>query len=136
MKPAAALFGAGFTSATAIAIGLLLLRALRIRLRRPEHWFFAFVAGSACLSLLVFLFAAVGLVRTPVFLVTGLATIAGAVMAFRRGLPSGGSLPPLPRAWRGGFFLLLTAFGVYYSCTALAPEASPDGSSYHLGYVA
>ncbi|MGE5489102.1 MAG: discoidin domain-containing protein [bacterium] len=136
MKPAAALFGAGFTSATAIAIGLLLLRALRIRLRRPEQWFFAFVAGSACLSLQVFLFAAVGLVRTPVFLVTGLATIAGAVMAFRRGLPSGGSLPPLPRAWRGGFFLLLTAFGVYYSCTALAPEASPDGSSYHLGYVA
>ena len=48
------LFGAGFTVATAWALGRILFDRLQIRLRRLEHEVLAGIVGSALLSLLVF----------------------------------------------------------------------------------
>ncbi len=125
-------FGAAFTVAVAIAGGRVLLRALGLRFHREEQWFFAFVAGSACLSLMVFALAMIGAARAWVFLVLGAALIAAAC---RWGRESGGPLPNLGVTARVAFYVLFAAFGVFYLCTALAPEISPDGSGYHLGLV-
>ncbi|MDQ6707892.1 MAG: glycosyltransferase family 39 protein, partial [Acidobacteriota bacterium] len=45
-------------------------------------------------------------------------------------------LPPLPRFWKWLFAAVFLPFAIYYFVNALAPESSPDGSSYHLGLVA
>ncbi len=59
----AILFGAGWTVATCWALGLLLLECFELPLYRQERHLFAFVLGSAGLSLLVFLTAAFGWVH-------------------------------------------------------------------------
>jgi hypothetical protein len=53
---------------TALALGLLLFRLLRVSLQRLESLCLGFVAGSAVLSCLVFAIAAVGIARKGVFL--------------------------------------------------------------------
>ncbi|MDP3000108.1 MAG: hypothetical protein Q8N47_21670, partial [Bryobacterales bacterium] len=128
------LFGFVFTAATCMAAGGLLLRALPLRLYRQERRLFAFVIGSACLSLLVFALAAAQLARGDVFLTTGVLLIA---LALWRGAhrARGDSLPPLPRFWKALFLAVFAVFGAIYFCNAMAPEISPDGSSYHLGLV-
>lgn len=126
------LFGAAFTIAVAIAGGRVLLRGLGLRFHREEQWFFAFVTGSACLSLVVFALAMIGIARASVFVVIGAAVIAA---AGRWGRESGSPLPRLRLVVRVPFYLLFAAFGIFYLCTALAPEISPDGSAYHLGWV-
>ncbi|MEN6605838.1 MAG: hypothetical protein ABFD60_01245, partial [Bryobacteraceae bacterium] len=65
------LFGAVFTAVTAIALGKLLLRGLGLKFYRAEEHLFSFVAGSACLSFLVFLLTAAQLARKGVFLALG-----------------------------------------------------------------
>jgi hypothetical protein len=42
----------------------------------------------------------------------------------------------MPRVWAVIFVVIFAAFLACYFCNALAPEISPDGSSYHLGNVA
>ncbi len=69
------LFGFVFTAATCMAAGSLLLRALPLRLYRQERRLFAFVIGSACLSLVVFALAAAQLARVTVFLAVGILSI-------------------------------------------------------------
>ncbi|MEN6533655.1 MAG: hypothetical protein ABFD89_08330 [Bryobacteraceae bacterium] len=129
------LFGAVFTAVTAIALGKLLLRGLGLKFYRAEEHLFSFVTGSACLSFLVFLLSAAQLARKGVFLALGILVIA---VAIRRGAhhPAGESQPPLPRSWRIIGAIIFTAFTVLYLSNAMAPEMSPDGSSYHLGIVA
>jgi hypothetical protein len=130
------LFGAGFTVATCLALGLLLFGALGIRLKRLEHELLAGVTGSALLSTLVFLLCCVGLARRPVFLAAGTLAIAFAAWRNRRRLNAREPLPRLPRFWAYLFFAAFALYAIVYLSNSLAPEHSPDGSSYHLGLVA
>ena len=130
----AVLFGAVFTVAVCTALGRLLLGGLRLRFHRQEEFLFAFVTGSACLSLIVFGLASVHLVHKGVFLTRGVAVLGAAIL---RGLhrPAGETLPPLQRYWKLLFGALFALFAYLYFFNAMAPEVSPDGSSYHLGLV-
>ncbi len=127
------LFGVAFTCATAYSMGLLLLARLDLELYREERRIFSFLAGCALLSTAVFLLCSCGLARKGLFLVVGVAAIGA---AWRLRLDPGRCLPPLPRPWLRLFVVVYAAFGFLYFFNAMAPEFSPDGSSYHLGLVA
>jgi len=129
------LFGAAFTVLVAFALGGFLLCVLGLRLYRAEERLLAFVAGSALLSGVLFALAALHLIQKGVLLALGLAVI---VLAAKRGAlrPRGDSFPPLPRFWKYLFAAVFAVFFVLYFTNAMAPERSPDGSSYHLGLVA
>lgn len=133
MQPIAILFGAAFTCAVSLALGGLLLRDA---CRDPGV---RFVTGAAALSLLVCGLCGAGLVYPLVLLAIGLAAIGawGRVTKKRdEGVPRG------PQHWwrqRSALGILWgVAFGMYvvlYLANAMAPEASPDGATYHLGLV-
>ncbi len=129
------LFGAAFTIATALAGGIMLLRALHVDLYREEERAIGFVLGSACLSFAVFCLCALHLARKGVFAALGFAVLAA---AFRFGVhrPAPKGFAPLPVFWKSVFLTIFTPFFVLYFFNAMAPELSPDGSSYHLGLVA
>ena len=129
------LFGAALTVAVAMALGKLLLRALGLKFHRQEEHLFALVTGSACLSLLVFLLATIGVARKGVFQPLGLGIVAVAVW---RGAhrSAGAPLAPLAKFWQRLFYAVFGIFTVLYFFNAMAPEMSPDGSTYHLGLVA
>ena len=129
------LFGAIFTLAASWSAGKLLLAPLRLNLYRGERQFFRFVTGAACFSLLIFLLTAAGLARTWVFLTAGLALIAAARF-LSAPEPEPAPLPDIPYRWKLVFYAIFAAFAVFYFVNALAPETSPDGSTYHLGLVA
>lgn len=136
--PVTILLAAGFTAGACLAAGKLLLRALRLGFGRAEHLLFAFVAGAACWSTLVFMLAAARLARRGVFLSAGVLVILAALKWGRWEAPAiPASEPPrLPRLWKALFAAVFGAFTVLYLANALAPEASPDGSAYHLGLAA
>ncbi len=136
MPVLSALGGAAFTIAVCLAAGILLLRSLRLDFYRQEFPLFAFVGGSACVSLAIMLLCVVHQARLAVFLTGGVATIGWAVRAEMRAPRKRESLPALPVAWRIVFTVVFAAFCACYLCNAAAPEVSPDGSSYHLGNVA
>jgi hypothetical protein len=133
-KAVSILFGAAVTVAVSAAIGKLLLRALKLRFYRAEEHAFAFLTGAACLSLAVFCLAALRIAWEVTFLPLGAALIAVAV---RKGAhrPAGDPLPPLGLFWKVVFAAGMAVFGFIYLVNAMAPEHSPDGSSYHLGLV-
>jgi hypothetical protein len=108
---------------------------LRLEFHRLEGALFAFVAGSGCLSLATFLLCLVHQARLTVFLAGGAAAIGCALWEARTDPPAK-HLPPLPGVWGMLFALVFAAFFLCYFSNALAPEISPDGSSYHLGNVA
>lgn len=113
--------------ASSYAAGRLLLR--NAKLQRGELELVAFVTGSACLSLLVFAAASVWLVYPATFLLLGAALLSLAPRS-----PGEPAASP-PSVWL--FFAVLFAlYSVLYLSQALGPEYSPDGSTYHLGYVA
>jgi hypothetical protein len=114
---------------------MLFLRRLSVPLYRQEEKALAFVLGSACLSTVVFFLAALHLVYKGVFLALALLLIAAAIQQ-RVWRPRGESLPALPAVWRLLFLEIYLPFAALYFIYALAPEASPDGSTYHLGLVA
>jgi hypothetical protein len=126
--------GALFTVATAWSLGMLLFRRLSLVFHAWEERLLAFVAGSACLSAIMFLLSATRLARRGILLVLALAIIGYAVYsgAFR---PVGKSFPPLPRLWLGVFGVGFAAFTYVGFFNALAPEHSPDGMAYHLAEV-
>jgi hypothetical protein len=130
------LFSAIFTVITCLALGLLLFEGLGIRLKRLEHELLAGITGSALLSSFVFLLCTVHVARLPVFLAAGVMSLSAAAWMVWRDPKKREGLPPLPRFWQ---YLFLASFAVYalvYLSNSLAPEHSPDGSSYHLGLVA
>lgn len=129
---AAILFGSLLVIALCVALGLPV--ANRLPLYRQERWPVAFVTGSAILSGIVFLLCAIHQARRGVFLVLAVAAIAA---AWKWGRPSGAeAFPELPKASSWIFLALFVPFTVYYLANAMAPEWSPDGSSYHLGWIA
>ena len=133
------LFGAGFTVAVCLAAGWLLLRRLKLDFRGGEAALFAFLAGSACLSTLMFFLCLGHLARRGVLLCGGLAVIAwalGVIVLQRDRRPGPDLLKPLPRSWWIFFWVAFAAFFIAYFFNALAPEVSPDGAGYHLGNVA
>src|SRR5712692_10194727 len=130
------IFGAGFTIAVSIALGSLLLGALRVRLYRVEATLIELLAGAGMLSFLVTLLCLMQQARKGVFLWGGMAAIAAAVWRARSRKEARRTLPAVPLDWLVPFYLLLGVFCFYYFINALAPEISPDGSGYHLGNVA
>jgi len=128
------LFGAGFTVAVALAIGSLLVRRLGSALHRVEAALFAFLAGSACLSLAVFALCLLHKARHGILLWGGCGVIAWALWSFRK-RPRRKDLPAVPIAWMVLFWVVFSAFFFVYFFYALAPEASADGMGYHLGNV-
>jgi len=130
----AILFGAAFTVTVSMALGTLLVRALGVRFYRQEERFFAFAAGSACLSMLVFALAAVHVVYPAVLLAVGALALAAALWR-RAWKPVGEPLAPVSRGWRALFWALFALFTYVSFFHAMAPEISPDGSGYHLGIV-
>lgn len=129
------LFGVAFTTATAWALGAVLLRRLSVVLYRVEERLFAFLLGSACLSAIMFVLAALHLVHKGVLLAIGILAIGYAFYSGAHRL-KGNEFPPLPRLWKWVFSAIFAVFTVLYFSNALAPEVSPDGMAYHLGEVA
>jgi len=129
------LFGAVFTIAVSVALGRILLVRLDVRLYRQEEHVLALVCGAPLLSALVFVLCSAGLARKGVFLAVGAAIL---ILAWRSGAwaARGASLEPLSRGWKALFAGVFAVFLVLYFFNAMAPEYSPDGSTYHLGWVA
>lgn len=128
------LSGAG-TIVSAWVLGALLLRGLKLKLCRQEERLFAFLCGSALLSLFVFGLSALHLVYRGVF--AGIAALLLAVALWLRLHRSEAPLlPPFKGAWRWLFWAAYAAYAFLYLVHALKPEMSPDGASYHLGHVA
>ncbi len=138
-QAAAALFGAGFTVAACYAAGSLLIDQLRAALRRDERIPLAFVLGAACLHLAIFAILALHIAYWPVLAALLAGTIIAAVWtgAWRGVRTAGGKpVPPLSTALRVVFGACVGAFAIVYFVNAWAPEVSPDGAGYHLGFVA
>ncbi len=127
------LFGAVFTISMSAALGSLLLRRLRVSLLQGEAALFGFLAGAACTSLLTFLLCLIGQARWSIFLFAGAVAIGAALW---RGWPRPGNPIAGLKHKYALYYLIFTVYFVIYFINALAPEASPDGSSYHLGNVA
>jgi hypothetical protein len=127
------LFGAFLVILASTALGTLLFRSLGIVLTRGEHRALAFLTGSAGVSLIVLGLAALHLVYAGVFwLLTAL------LLWFAYGKIRHVSWETPPRAPRRIpllFAAVALPFFILYLFTAWAPEASPDGSTYHLGNV-
>jgi hypothetical protein len=117
------LFGAAFTIATCIATGAVTFG--RVLKAWPER----FVTGAAILNLAVFSLCCVRLVYPLVFLLVGSAFL---YLWLRRYAPNGISL----QISHYLLFLAFAAFFLLYFFNAMAPEASPDGAAYHLGFAA
>lgn len=135
LVPLSILFGALLTAVTAIAIGRTVLRSVELKLYRWEEDALAFVTGAAALSGIVFVACVVHLARPGVFLAIAAAAVGIAMWrgAHRSIRPA---FEPLPRFWKWLFFAGFTVFTVLYFFSAMAPEFSADGVSYHLSFVA
>ncbi|MBI3682687.1 MAG: glycosyltransferase family 39 protein [Acidobacteria bacterium] len=135
-KALSILFGSLFTVACCYTLGRLLLEQVRARLYREEERLLALVSGASLLHLLVFALAAAQVMRKGVLLAAGLAIL---LAGWRRGIfrPSKApALPPSGKFWKWLFAAVYAAYAFLYWSNAMAPEISPDGSSYHLGLVA
>ena len=129
------LAGSTFTVLFCLAFGRLVIDRLSVNLTRAERLLLSFPVGGACLHLIVFLLALIHQARKGVFLGIGTAVIVLA-WRFRREAISPDVLPALSRVWKATFAGLFVAFGAIYLINAMAPEHSPDGTTYHLGLVA
>ncbi len=128
------LSGAVFTLAVCVAAGSVLLRRFLVPLSTAERLVFAFLAGSACLEVVMFLLCAFHLAH-PFFIGALGAAMVGWAAVSVRPLRGAKALPRPPKTWLGLFLVIFTAYFGAYFFNALAPEVSPDGSGYHLGNV-
>ena len=129
---AAILFGFLLVVASCVALGLPV--AARLPLYKQERWPVAFVTGSAILSGIIFLLCTIHQARRGIFIALAVAAI---IAAWKWRRPNGGeSFPELSKTSSWTFLALFVPFTAYYLANAMAPEWSPDGSSYHLGWIA
>src|SRR5215470_2959447 len=134
MQVLAILLGTLCSGATSFCFGAFFLRRLNLELERAEYAALAFVTGSACYSQLVFLLSATSLARPSVFI--SVALLAGLIIIGTRGKVTHISFARFPTRWKWPLGALFASFGIVYLVNALAPEMSPDGSAYHLPFVA
>jgi hypothetical protein len=146
-----AILGAALTAWACYAAGSFLIGRLKLKLERAERFPLGFVLGAACLHLAVFALLTLHLAYWPVLVLLLLGAI---LTSWRADLsPRGTSVPPnaceakapvfgsgakAPRGLKPALLLTLVLFGAFsvlYFFDALAPEGSPDGSSYHLAFV-
>ena len=129
-----ALLGAGLTAAACYAIGALLIDRLRIALFRFERLPLGFTLGAACLHLLVFAILTLHLAYWPMFAVLLCSAIGTAVVRGSWKL-QGEMGKPISQHLKRICILSFGLFTLLYFFHAWAPEMSPDGAGYHLGYV-
>jgi hypothetical protein len=127
------LLGALWFAATAWALGVVLLGRAATRLSREEAHPLAFLAGAACLDVVVSVLGLVHAATTAVFVPLGLGALA---LAWKRRVAPAASLPAMPRAWRAALAGLFAVFGGLYLLHALMPEVTPDGPRHQLAAVA
>ena len=121
------------TSASAMALGALLAQRLRLPLQRQERPAVALILGAGLLSLIVFALCATHLYYRGVVLALLIVPI---LLAWRfKAYQSADAFPALDKLERG-MLLFFAPFVVLYLANAIAPEVSPDGSTYHLGIIA
>ena len=128
------ILGGCLTCLSCWSAGKILLGRLRIELLPWEVQPFRFVAGSACTSILVFLLLAAGEAKTFTLVALGIVSIAAACRV--KVLPS--KVEPFLAIPRFAKWLLggaLCLYVLFYLVNALAPETSPDGTTYHLALV-
>ncbi len=125
--------GAVLTIATAYAAGSILIARLKIPLRRLEKLPLTFVLGAACLHLLIFAIFALKIAYKPVFLIVSVCLIATLLRRRTKSQPEPFSKPEIGQAIL--YAAIFVTFSVLYFVNAWAPEASPDGSGYHLEFV-
>ena len=130
-----ALLGAALTVAACYAAGAMLIDRLKIALYRFERLPLAFTLGAACVHLAVFAILALQIAYWPVFVALLVGLIAGALATGSWRL-KGEPGEPLSQGLKRTCILLFGIFTLLYFFHAWAPEISPDGSGYHLGYVA
>ena len=92
------------------------------------------MCGSGLLSFLVFFVAAAHLVWPATFVLMGVLAIAACILR-KAYVPPSEQFEPLPRVYLLLFCAAMLTYASLYFLNALAPEASADGSVYHLGFV-
>ena len=112
----------------------MLIDRLGLTLRRLERLALGFTLGAACLHLAVFLILTLQIAYWPLFAALEISLIGSAVAlgAWRLGREPE---EPLSQNLKRICIVLFGAFSIVYFFHAWAPEISPDGSAYHLGYV-
>jgi len=130
-----ALLGAALTVAACYAAGAMLIDRLKIALYRFERLPLTFTLGAACLHLAVFAILALQIGYWPVFVALLVSLVASALATGSWRL-KGEPGEPLSQGLKRTCILLFGIFTLLYFFHAWAPEISPDGSGYHLGYVA
>src|ERR1035437_10295126 len=97
------LFGAAFTVALSVSLGVLLVARLRLTLYRWEAALIQFVAGAGCLSFLTATLCTLHIARKGVFQWSGLAVIALALWQAKRA-PRGKKPPAVSLTWMTAFY--------------------------------
>jgi 4-amino-4-deoxy-L-arabinose transferase-like glycosyltransferase len=128
------LLGWLLTVTACYAAGSLLLLFVPVELQRQERHFFCFVCGASCFSLLIFALTVLQLAYPAVLILSAVSTILAALL-WRPKASLAVPPPDFPFIWKAVFWSSFAVFGVYYFVHALAPEYSPDGTTYHLGLV-
>lgn len=134
LKVISILSGALLTTATAWALGRLLLFRFRLKLYREEEHLVALGCGSVLLGLVLFVLGTVRAYYDAAFYLLGAAALTA---AWRTGALRTAAYPlvPLERRWKLLFLTIYIPFSIYAVTWALAPEFSPDGATYHLGVM-
>lgn len=131
----AAVVGAAFTAFSCQTLGLCIVRKLAIPVSRLEEYLFAFFAGAATFSLLIFTLLVVHAGYALAVVATGLGCIALWVFRFR-GKQAYTAMPcRVPKLWFVLVLALCARFTFLYLSRAIGPEYSSDGSTYHLALV-
>lgn len=130
------LFGFLACAVTSLALGITVIRLLRIELNRAEAVCIGYALGSAATSMLVFGVAAAWIAREGLFLAWTASSFVLLLLQLKwlRGLKPA-ALGTIPAGIRIIFGVAWVAYGVLYFRQAVSPEISPDGMAYHLGLV-
>ncbi len=150
LQALAPLAGAALVVCTCYSAGALLIARLGaprsgIALRRAESFPLAFVLGAACVHLAMFALFALKAASKPVLLAFAFGAMAAALIDRRASFidprSAGIDVERKQSLWWDnlpaiGYAAIFAIFTALYFVNAWAPEASSDGSGYHLELVA